>query len=752
MNALKRVCVFIGLSTIIQPNFWAHGMIRPPGIDKRVSRPVLAKEGVLNIGHLLGMSSYDVSKRQCGVQPRPFSCGSLFMGEYVIDQINRRNDLLPNITLGLINVDGCFTDMKALEVSTFFINDEHDLLAPGKIPNDRNSTSAYANSSWKTKKLYSTELKSYDVVGVVGPLTTREATAVSSLMSVFEIPIIGTYPTGDDLSDKSRYEYFLRVVAPDRFQILALLGIAKYFDWTYVSVVYAEGSYGENGVKQFDHLLQGPAANYGICVAVTIKILASADEDDFAAAAETLIRNRKARVVFLLVDYTSVVDGLFKALMKKNEFGTYIWLGTDPMAALSLVANTQTMLNGAIFVDHSEYAMPEFDDYLETINPSNSQDNVWVMSLWESVNGCTFSSDTNQTCSMNLTLDSTTCMPQRGLANRVHDAFTIFAHALHNYISETCPQVFAEKTDTLLVRQCIRGPDLLSRIKDMTYEGVMGRLQFNADGDFVENLVVKQYYLTSDGETKWKEVGVWNATELSVQVQERDIQWPNNLSSSDDFADRTPMSVCSLPCLDTQYVIRQSSSCCWICGNCRENEILLQNRTGCQSCPLYSWPDDVTSTTCVPIDPVYFQWSHPISIALLCMAAVIAICGATSAGVFLRKRQQKLVKAISIQLSLLILLGILVVSITVVVHVAKPDASKWLCIVRTAGFHIGINMIYAPLLVKNVRIYRIFAAGKKSIRAPRFISTEVQLIFVAFLFFIQVCIGLHLRSLRNPFT
>lgn len=709
-------------------------MIRPPGLAERAINPVLAKEGVLNIGHIVGISLYDDSKRQCNATPYPFSCNSLFMAEYAVDQINRRSDLLPNISLGIINVDGCYHDMQALEVSTFLIKDDQDSLDPS----DTHLNCAQTDCSCQTP--YSTELRSYDVVGVVGPLSTREATAVSSLMSVFQIPIIGTYPTGDELSDKTRYEYFLRVVAPDNFQILALLGITRHFGWTYVSVVYSDGSYGENGINQFDHLLQDKAASYGICVAVVIKIPTLAGPDGFASAADTLILNSKAKVVFLFVDYPSIVEGLFRTLIEKNMLGTYIWLGTDTMAGWNL-HDVQWMLNGGIFIDHSAYAMPDFADYLKTRNPSNSQDNVWAMKLWEYVNDCTFNSGTNQTCSSNLTLDSAACPTILGLSNRIHDAFTIFAQALHNYISDTCPQVFTEKTDVLLVRQCIQGPDLLHRIKNMTYEGVMGTLQFNGDGDFEENLLVKQYYLAADGSINWNEVGVWSAAELSVQIRKSEIRWPKNLtsSSSDDITDRIPLSVCSLPCLDAQYKIQQPSSCCWICGDCRENEILLQNRTGCQSCPLYSWPDDLTSTMCLPIAPVYFKWSHPVSIALLCMAAMIALCSAGSAVVFLRTRRHKLVKAISIQLSLLILLGILVVSVTIVVYVAAPDASKWMCIVRSAGFHVGINMIYAPLLVKNVRIYRIFAAGKKSIRAPRFVSTETQLIFVACLFFTQVC-------------
>ena len=47
-------------------------------------------------------------------------------------------------------------------------------------------------------------------------------------------------------------------------------------------------------------------------------------------------------------------------------------------------------------------------------------------------------------------------------------------------------------------------------------------------------------------------------------------------------------------------------------------------------------------------------------------------------------------------------------------------------------------MIYTPLLVKNIRIYRIFAAGTNGIQKPRFVSTQSQMVFVVIILTIQV--------------
>ncbi len=52
----------------------------------------------------------------------------------------------------------------------------------------------------------------YSTVGVVGPSSSREAVMSASILSLFEVPSVGTYATSDELSDSSRFQYFLRYV------------------------------------------------------------------------------------------------------------------------------------------------------------------------------------------------------------------------------------------------------------------------------------------------------------------------------------------------------------------------------------------------------------------------------------------------------------------------------------------------------------------------------------------------------------
>ena len=75
-----------------------------------------------------------------------------------------------------------------------------------------------------------------------------------SFSAYFQIPQISYASTGIELSDKSRFEYFSRVVPPDNYQAQALVDVVTKFGWTYVVTLADEGNYGEKGIAAFEEL------------------------------------------------------------------------------------------------------------------------------------------------------------------------------------------------------------------------------------------------------------------------------------------------------------------------------------------------------------------------------------------------------------------------------------------------------------------------------------------------------------------
>lgn len=75
--------------------------------------------------------------------------------------------------------------------------------------------------------------------------------AINQSAAWFQIPQISYASTAPELSDKSRYEFFSRVVPPDSYQAQAMVDIVKAMGWNYVSTLASEGNYGESGVDAF---------------------------------------------------------------------------------------------------------------------------------------------------------------------------------------------------------------------------------------------------------------------------------------------------------------------------------------------------------------------------------------------------------------------------------------------------------------------------------------------------------------------
>ena len=51
------------------------------------------------------------------------------------------------------------------------------------------------------------------------------------------------------LSDRTKYAYFARVVPSDTYQARAIVDLLVHYNWTYISLVNSEGVYGETGAK-----------------------------------------------------------------------------------------------------------------------------------------------------------------------------------------------------------------------------------------------------------------------------------------------------------------------------------------------------------------------------------------------------------------------------------------------------------------------------------------------------------------------
>lgn len=83
------------------------------------------------------------------------------------------------------------------------------------------------------------------VTGVIGASFSVVSIMVANVLRLFKIPQISYASTSVELSDKSRFEYFSRVVPPDNFQAQAMAEVVIALKLYYTSTIAVEGEYGE---------------------------------------------------------------------------------------------------------------------------------------------------------------------------------------------------------------------------------------------------------------------------------------------------------------------------------------------------------------------------------------------------------------------------------------------------------------------------------------------------------------------------
>lgn len=107
--------------------------------------------------------------------------------------------------------------------------------------------------------------------------------------------------------------------------------------------------------------------------------------------------------------------------------------------------------------------------------------------------------------------------------------------------------------------------------------------------------------------------------------------------------------------------------------------------------------------------------------------------------VFVKFRETPVVRASGRELSFVLLLGILCCYIMTFVLILPPNAL--VCGMQKFGIGFCFSVCYSALFTKTNRIARIFRAGKRTVKRPKFISPRSQLIICGALVAVQVIVS-----------
>ena len=378
---------------------------------------------------------------------------------FAVDQINKDPDLLPNITLGMLAYDTCGWYTRALEESLEFVRESLARTNPLSCPSS-------PSHSTKSDRV---------LAGVVGAAASAVSVQVANLLRLFALPQISYASTTPDLSDKAKYDFFVRTVPPDNYQARAMVDVVRGLNWTSVYAVSSEGIYGERGIREFT--TGAKAAN--VCIAGSFKIEggSSGDAQINNMITEFLQHPNVHGIVLFCTDTDA--RRILQAAKRRRTAGKFIWVASDYWGTRKkTIEDLEEFAEGAITISLTEASFSAFTDYFTSLKPGNhSRVNPWFDKFWEMQFGCS------------LKPNYTTCRSDLSLRNKdmriddkvpfVIDAVYAFAHGLNKMYKRLCPA----QEGLCPEMKKFDGKKLRDILFNVSFSGITGHVSFDRNGN-----------------------------------------------------------------------------------------------------------------------------------------------------------------------------------------------------------------------------------------------------------------------------
>ena len=510
-----------------------------------------------------------------------------------------------------------------------------------------------------------------------------------------------------------------------------MVDFVSYFGWEYVNVIFNDNDYGVSASNAFIDV----AAQHNICLDAKIDIPPSGAEFNqtvVKAAIRTLL-NSTASVVIVFADEGTVL-ALFEELNKVNSTQKFVWIASDKWANSHLVHEKfpEVAKQTFGFQLHTKH-VKEFADYLSQLTPSTNIRDPFFPAYY------VFYCDENGSDYPN-GLANHPYYTQGGNVPHVIDAVYAFAHALQNFLDDNCDSPIrwnqtARKCDGM--RYPLTIESFLGYLLSVTFHGIQNyTVSFDKNGDPSGVYEISNLQKVNESEQyEYVPIGFWNSAENALML--------TNINGIVKIVSR-----CSEPCNDGMIRSITNPNCpsCFECIPCvGPTYSTNSSNTQCNTCPNNHWGNNPLSgsTHCVPVKVRRLDFSSGWSIVSMCIATIALIILAAIIVIFIINWNTPVVKSLDREQMIMLLFGIGISFVLTYIIVAPPSTP--VCVFQRIGVWLCFSLSFGALLLKIVRIAKIFYSIESSAETPSFINSKYQITFTMTIVFVQlilVVIGL----------
>jgi len=568
------------------------------------------------------------------------------------------------------------------------------------------------------------------LVGVIGTSHPNDVTVLGVSMNLFLTPVLNFNEVPLDIDYRQRFDTFYWLSPYISYLTHALIEFASDMRWNYIGLIYQKSKYGWTVNEE----LKTMAKNHSICFSNTLKIDSGWKSDDIV---HTLLFEflpiTRAKVVVLALEEVELIE-LLEALKKMPEEA----YSEIQFLSLSRWGTKQIVVKG-----YEKQARG-----IITFQPMYKEEKNFI-AYYNSKNFSSLSFVTNYTKSLKNTISGRD-------VTRVHLNEEAFGDVRYSNAAAYIESVYAlafvlseilknnSNASLLKARGKKRTNAMLASLRNTknTYPFRKDILNFESNRRVQPVIGIYNYQELSKDVYTYVQVGSWTygcvhsyntRPSINYFANATRIQWQPRESQG------RPSSTCSAPCKENEITIMipQFEACCWECIECDENQFTRNNT--CVQCQQGERANHELGA-CVELLHQRARAPRAIEIIIYVQTAVSTALTFAALVVLIRFRDEQLIKASSRELTLTIFVGLILWN-TVPIFM-ETEITKPVCFIRGLFLYLGYSLVYASLLLKTNRIYRIFQSGKLGPKLPKAVSPLSQVLITVCVCFVQITICL----------
>ncbi|XP_048015102.1 extracellular calcium-sensing receptor-like isoform X1 [Megalobrama amblycephala] len=676
--------------------------------------PLLSKDGDVNIGALFPIHNIEtLPSFQFKQKPQLFSCSSVSLRDFrmaqimifAIEEINRSERLLPNVSIGYRIYDTCGSVLSSMGANIALMNGQE--FASGDRCNGQSPIHA-----------------------IIGETESSNTVILSRTTGPFKIPVISPSASCECLSNRKDYPYFFRTIASDYHQSRALAYIIKYFDWSWVGAVNSDNDYGNYGMAIF----LNTAKKEGICVEYSVKFQRT--EPEKLKNVVTTIKKGTAKVIVAFLtnfEMNNLLDQLIiQNITGLQVIGVEAWITENSM----VIPNSFHVLGGSLGFAVKKNNIEGFADYV-------------IKEFWDTAFPCSQTegnySQYELICNAYQDLlvlkSDNEDVPEQRYASNVYKSVYAVAHSLHNLLK--CKEKDGCETDLK-----IQPEQVVEALKKVNFTIKMGDyVWFDSTGAVVAQYEVVNWQQDSNGSIMFKPVGYYDASLApgqQIMLNTDNIIWAGGQLEK-------PRSVCSESCPPGTRKAAQKGRpvCCYDCIPCADGEISNEtDSNNCKQCPMEYW-SNAEKNKCVLKAVEFLSFTELMGIVLVFFSLFGVGLTVMVAILFYNKKNTPIVKANNSELSFLLLFSLILCFLCSLTFIGQP--TEWSCMLRHTAFGITFVLCISCVLGKTIVVLMAFRATLPGSNIMKWFGPAQQRLSVLVFTLVQVFISVLWLTISPPF-